>query len=193
MPNATQSYPRRYNHRHPIPRQARDGCLERSHHNCQGCGSAPATAAPHWCYPPEEATTANHLTAFCRYCHDLITWFVWFLSFGGSAALLLELFPALLARLLECPEPSERRRIGRARPLRRGWGAVVSGESRPLAGEVVAILLRCSGKWRNFVVTGVIDGRPGSWQVRTRPLRRDDEVRPVCIADLARQPDRRRA
>ena len=111
---------------------------------------------------------------------------MWFLSFGGSPALLLELFPALLARLLECPEPSERRRIGRARPLPRGWGAVVNGESRLRVGEAIAILLRCSGERQTSVVTDVIDGRPGSWLVRTRRLGRDDEVRPICITDLAR-------
>ena len=193
MPNATQSYPRRYNHRHPIPQRARDECLERSDHLCQGCGLQDAVEAHHYRYPREEETTANHLTGFCTYCHDLITWFVWFLSFGGSPTLLFELLPAFLARLLECPGRDDNRRIGRARRVGSGWGAVVSGMSRPHVGEVIAILLRCTHEWRAFVVTGVIDGRPGSWQVRTRPLRRDDEVRPICVADLARQPDRRRA
>ena len=181
MPDAARSYRRRYNYRHPIPQRARDECLQRSDHLCQGCGQRRATEAHHISYPPEEKTTANQLTGFCQYCHDLITWFIWFVSFGGSPALLLELLPALLARALKCPEPSERRRIGRARPLRSGWGAVVSGESKPWVGEVVAILLRCSGAWRDYVVTGIVDGRPGSWQVRTRPLGRDDEVRPICI------------
>ena len=192
MPDATQSYPRRYNYRHPIPQHARDECLERSDHRCQGCGVRDAVEAHHYCYPPEEKTTANHLTGLCEYCHDLITWFVWFLSFGGSPTLLFELLPAFLARLLECPGRDDNRRIGRARRVGSGWGAVVSGGSRPRIGEVIAILLRCSGEWRDYLVTGVIDGRPGSWQVCTRPLRRDDEVRPVCIAELARQPDRHR-
>ena len=181
MPDAARSYRRWYNYRHPIPQRARDECLQRSDHLCQGCGQRRATEAHHISYPPEEKTTANQLTGFCQYCHDLITWFIWFVSFGGSPALLLELLPALLARALEFPEPSERRRIGRARPLRSGWGAVVSGESKPWVGEVVAILLRCSGAWRDYVVTGIVDGRPGSWQVRTRPLGRDDEVRPIYI------------
>ena len=44
-----------------------------------------------------------------------------------------------------------------------------------------ALLLRCSGEWRDYVVTGVVDGRSGSWQVRTRPLGKRDEVRPMCI------------
>ncbi len=191
MPDATQSYPRRYNHRHPIPQRARDECLERSDHLCQGCGVRAAVEAHHYCYPPEKETTANHLTGFCEHCHDLVTWFVWFLSRGGSPTLLVELLPAFLARLLECPGRDDNRRIGRARRVGSGWGAVVSGMARPRVGEVIAILLRCSREWRAYVVTGVIDGRPGSWQVRTRPLGRDDEVRPICIADLARQPDRR--
>ena len=191
MPDATQSYRPRYNHRHPIPRRARSECLRRSDHTCQGCGLEPATEAHHWTYPPEEETTANHLTGFCAYCHDIITWFTWFLSFGGSPELFLELLPAFLARVLECPERPEHRRIGRARRVGNAWGAVVSGDSRPLPGEVVALLLRCSGKWRDYVVTGVVDGRPGSWRVLTRPLSKRDEVRPMCISDIGRRSDPR--
>ena len=181
MPDAKRSYLRRYNYRHPTPLRARTGCLRRSKDTCQGCGLEPATEAHHWTYPPEEETTADHLTGFCQDCHDIITWFTWFVSFGGSRELFRELFPALLARVLECPERPEHRRVGRPRPLGCGWGAVVSGESRPVIGEVVALLLRCSGEWRNYVVTGVVDGRSGSWQVRTRPLGKRDEVRPMCI------------
>ena len=186
MPDAARSYRRRYNYRHPIPQRARDECLQRSNYLCQGCGRTDATEAHHYCYPPEEKTTANQLTGFCQYCHDLITWLTWFLSLGGSPALLFELLPAFLARLLECPGREDNRRIGRARRIGQAWGAVVSGGSRPRSGEVIAILLRCSGEWREFVVTGVVDGRAGSWQVFTRPLGRGDEVRPICIADLAR-------
>ena len=182
MPNAKRSYLRRYDHRHPVPRRARTECLRRSHHTCQGCGREPATEAHHWTYPLEEETTADHLTGFCQDCHDLITWFIWFVSFGGSRELFRELFPALLARALECPERPEHRRVGRPRPLCNGWGAVVSGKSRPIIGEAVALLLRCSGEWRDYIVTGVVDGRAGSWQVRTRPLGKSDEVRPMCIS-----------
>ena len=95
-----------------------------------------------------------------------------------------ELFPALLARALECPERPEHRRVGRPRPLGNGWAAVVSGDSRPVIGEAVALLLRCSGEWRDYIVTGVVDGRAGSWQVRTRPLGKGDEVRPMCITGV---------
>ncbi|MYH31195.1 MAG: hypothetical protein F4137_20685 [Acidobacteria bacterium] len=191
MPDAKQSYRPRYNYRHPVPRRARIECLQRSDHTCQGCGLEPATEAHHWTYPPEEKTTANHMTGFCKFCHDLVDWFTWFSSFGGSRELLCELFPAFLARLLECPERPEHRRVGRARRVGNAWGAVVCGGSRPITGEVVAVLLRCSGEWRDFVVTGVVDGRPGSWQVLTRHLSKHDEVRPLCIGDLGRRVDRR--
>ena len=191
MPDAKQSYRRRYNHRHPTPRLARTGCLQRSDHICQGCGRMPATEAHHWTYPPEEETTADHLTGFCGSCHDIITWFTWFISIGGSRELFRELFPALLAQVLECSAGPEHRRIGRPRRVGNAWGAIVSGGPRPLAGEVVALLLRCSGEWRDYVVTDVVDGRPGSWQVRTRPLGTREEVRPLCISDLGRRFDRR--
>ena len=191
MPDAKRSYRPRYNYRHPTPRRAQAECLQRSDHNCQTCGTEPATEAHHWTYPPEEETTANHLTGLCEYCHDIITWVIWFISSGGSRELLRELFPAFLASVLECPEAPERRRVGRARRVGMAWGAIVSGGSRPVVGEVVAILLRCSGQWRNYVVTGVVDGRPGSWQVRTHPLSERDEVRPICITDLGQRFDRR--
>ena len=86
---------------------------------------------------PRENTPANHLTAYCEYCYDLFTEHIWFISFVPSG-----------------------RRIGAS--TGRGWGAVVSGGSRPRVSEVVAIWLRCSGAWRDYVVTGVIDGGPGS-------------------------------
>ena len=191
MPDAKRSYRRRYDHRHPTPRLARAECLGRTDHTCQGCGQEPATEAHHWTYPREEETTANHLTAFCGTCHDIVTWFTWFVSFGGSRELFRELFPAVLARVLECPEPPERRRVGRPRPIGNAWGAVVSGESKPVIGEVVALLLRCSGEWRDYLVIDIVDGRPGSWQVRTRPLGKRDEVRPMCVTDLAQRFDRR--
>ena len=191
MPDAKRSYRRRYDHRHPTPRRARAECLQRSDHNCQSCGEKPATEAHHWTYPPEEETTADHLTGFCEYCHDLITWYIWFVSFGGSRELFRELFPAVLARVLECPERPEHRRIGRPRSIGNAWGAVVSGESKPVIGEVVALLLRCSGEWHDYVVREVVDGRPGSWQVLTRPLSKRDEVRPLCISDLGRRFDPR--
>ena len=113
------------------------------------------------------------------------------MSFGGSRELFRELFPAFLARVLECPERPEHRRVGRARRVGPAWGATVSGDSKPLAGEVVALLPQRSHEWTDYVMTGVIDGRPGSWQVLTRPLSKRDEVRPFCINDLGRRFDRR--
>ena len=163
MPNAKRSYLRRYDHRHPVPRRARTECLRRSNHTCQGCGRKPATEAHHWTYPLEEETTANHLTGFCQDCHDLITWFIWFVSFGGSRELFRELFPALLARVLECPERPERRRVGRPRPLGNGWGAVVSGESshrrgRGAAAAVLGRVARLHGDRRRRRPGGVLAG-----------------------------------
>ena len=108
-----------------------------------------------------------------------------------TSELFRELFPALLARALKCPGGPEHRRIGRARPMGGGWGAVVGGESRPVSGEVVALLLRCSGEWRDYLVTEVVDGRAGSWQVRTHPLGKRDEVRPMCTTGVAQHVDRR--
>ena len=92
-----------------------------------------SVAPHHGNYPSEENTTANHLPAYCDYCHDLFTEHIGFISFVPSG-----------------------RRTGAS--TGRGWGAVVSGGSRPRVGEVVAIWLRCSGAWRDYVVTGVIDG-----------------------------------
>ena len=140
MPNATRYYRRRYNYRHPTPRRARDECFKRSNDTCQGCGGENATEAHHWTYPPEEKTTADHLTGFCTSCHDIITWFSWFVSCGGSREFLCELFPVFLAWVLDRRDPPETRRVGRARRVHHAWGAVVSGVSRPRTGEVVAIL-----------------------------------------------------
>ena len=191
MPNATGSYRRRYNHRHPTARRARAACLARSGKTCQTCGDQEATEGHHWVYPLEEETTADHLTGLCWCCHDVITWLIWFVSFGGSRALLCELFPVFLARLLDRPEQPETGRVGRALRVRHAWGAMVSGESRPCPGEVVSILVRCSHQWERVVVLDVVDGRPGSWGVRTRWLRDSDEVRPVCVTDSARRDDPR--
>ena len=188
MPNAAGSYRRRYDHRHPAARRARAECLARSDDTCQSCGELKATEGHHWVYPLEEDTTGNHLTALCGHCHDLITWYVRFVSLGGSRQLLGEIFPAFLSRLLDRRDRPETGRVGRARRVRHAWGAVVSGASRPCVGEVVAVLLRCSRLWRDVVVVEVVDGRPGSWLVLTRWRRTDEEVRPVCVADLRHDP-----
>ena len=73
MHDASGSYRRRYDHRHPAARRARAECLARSGHTCQGCGDQHATEAHHWVYPPEEQTTADHVTGLCPSCHDVIT------------------------------------------------------------------------------------------------------------------------
>ena len=43
-----------------------------------------SVAPHHGTYPSEENTTANHLTAYCEYCHDLFTEHIWFISFVPS-------------------------------------------------------------------------------------------------------------
>ena len=191
MPDTKRSYPRRCNYRHPTSRRSRDECFDRSDGICQGCGLDDAHEGHHWTYPPEADTTGNHLTAFCTYCHDIITWVIWFISCGGSRELLCALFPDFLAGLLERPGRSEPKRLGRARRVKGAWGALVSGMSRPRPGEVISILLRCSHKWEDFVIVGVVDGRPGSWRVLTRRRRSCDEVRLTCVNDLAQRHDSR--
>ena len=190
MHDAAGSYRPRYDHRHPTARSARDACLDRSNGICQGCGQRKATEGHHWTYPPESETTGAHLTGFCKNCHDLITWSVVFFSRGGSRDLLAELFPLFLARLLDLRDRPEPKRIGRALQVDRAWGAVVSGTTRPRPGEVVEILL-CSRRSQDVVVLDVVDGRPGSWRVRTRWLQDDDEVRPICVTERARRHDPR--
>ena len=143
-------------------------------------------------YAREEETTADHMTGLCVRCHDILTWAVWYVSRGGSPQLLGALLPGFLARLLDRRDQPETQRVGRVLRVRHAWGAVVSGESRPRAAEVVTVHLRCSREWRDVVVVvDVVDGRPGSWRVRTRWLLDRDEVRPICVRDLARQHDLR--
>ena len=115
MPNVRRFHPRRYDHRHPTPQRAREECIDRSDGICQGCGDQEATEAHHWTYPSGERTTADHLTGFRRFCHDLITWATWFVHKGGAPQILTELFPTFFAGLLERPAGSEPRRVGRAR------------------------------------------------------------------------------
>lgn len=97
-----------------------------------------------------------------------------------------------LTRLLDRRDRPEPKRIGRVLRVRDAWGAVVSGESSPRVGEVVAVLLRCTREWRDVVVIDVVDGRPRSWRVQTRWLVDRHEVRPVCVTDLARRHSRQR-
>ena len=93
--------------------------------------------------------------------------------------------PARTSRPLGAQAP----RPGSAR--QGGLGSLVSGMSRPRPGEVISILLRCSHKWEDFVIVGVVDGRPGSWRVLTRRRRSCDEVRLTCVNDLAQRHDSR--
>ena len=129
---------------------------------------------------PASQASSRPLTGFCQ---DIITWFIWFVSFGGSR----ELFRASCSRRCwpGCSSaPSGRSTSASAGRGRSATGGAVIGESKPVIGEAVALLLRCSGEWRDYMVTGVVDGRAGSWQVRTRPLGKRDEVRPMCITGV---------
>ena len=186
MHDASRSYRRRYDYRHPTARRARAEGLARSGHTCQRCGDQEATEGHHWVYPPEEKTTADHVTGLCPTCHDVLTWVIWFVSFGGSRQLLAEHLPVFLAQLLDRRDRPETGRVGRARRIGHAWGAVVSGLSRPRPGEAIAVLLRCSGQWRRFAVVDIVGGRPGAWRVRTRWLR-GRGAPPVCVINSARR------
>ena len=102
MPNVRRFHPRRTTTATP-PRSAPAECIDRSDGICQGCGDQEATEAHHWTYPSEEWTTADHLTGFRRFRHDLITWATWFVHRGGAPQILTELFPHLLRRPARTP------------------------------------------------------------------------------------------
>ena len=68
------------------------------------------------------------------------------------------------------------------------WGALVTGASRPSVGEAVWLFLRTPREWRDVTVTGVVDGRPGSWRVRKRFLGDDEEMRPMCVNGIDAAP-----
>ena len=110
-------------HGGPGPGMARRGLAGRGRERFTKCRRQPSAVRSHRTTGPTRLKRTRRrtiLTAYCRYCHDLFTEYIWFISFGGSRELLRELFPALLARVLECPERLEHRRVGRARLGRRG-------------------------------------------------------------------------
>ena len=163
MPDAPSEYPRSYNYFHPHHRRARGGALARSGGRCQGCGYWPAEHAHHWAlrYPPPEATTPDHLTAFCRFCHRVMTLQRRFRAVGGDAGRFLAIVEAALAEVGETVP-----RTGRALRLRGGYGARVAGRTRPRVGERLKVTLR-SGAWDHMLVTAVVGGVPGCWYVLT--------------------------
>ena len=78
------------------------------------------STAHHWAlrYPPPEATTPDHLTAFCRLCHEVMTLLRGFLGVGGDARRFLDIFVAALVQAGETVP-----RTGRALRVRGGYGA----------------------------------------------------------------------
>ena len=71
------------------------------------------------------------------------------------------------------------RQVGRAVWFGGGWGALVTGASRPQVDEGVWLFLRKTSSWWLVAVTEVIDGRPGCWRVRKQFLGADEERRPL--------------
>ena len=109
MPDATSSYPSRFNGRHhTVYRRARDEAFARSRGVCQGCGQQPAVEVHHWAhqYPPAHATTADDL---CADCHRLTTTLRRFTSAGGSRYQLLAFFSEAVAKCdFNSPLPASR-------------------------------------------------------------------------------------
>ena len=113
--------------------------------------------------------TADDLTSLCRYCHDTVHDFVFFVRAGGSPedfrGIVSEALAAAQLRRLGIRRSA---RIGKPRRLGAGWGALVSGVSRPRFGEEAWLFLSSTGAWSPVVVTDVVGGRPGWWLVRKR-------------------------
>ena len=163
MPDTPSEHPRWYNYFHPRYRRARAEARARSRGVCQGCGYALAEHAHHWLlfYLPPWATTSEHLTALCRVCHQVMTLLRRFLSMGGDPVRFLAIFEKALAEAGETVP-----RTGRALRLRGGYGARVSGGTRPRVGERLKVTLR-SGAWDWMLVTAVVGGQRGRWYVLT--------------------------
>ena len=71
-----------------------------------------SVAPHHGTYPSEENTTANHLTAYCEYCHDLFTEHIWFISFvptGRSIGAIERAIDEHAERYEEALDPGPRR------------------------------------------------------------------------------------
>ena len=163
MPDAPSDYPRWFDYFHSTYRRARAWARARSRGVCQGCGYSLAEHAHHWLllYPPPAATTPDHLTALCRFCHRVMTLLRRFLSVGGDPDRFLAIFEAALAEAAETVP-----RTGRALRMRCGYGARVAGRTRPRVGELLRVTLR-SGGWDYMLVTAVVGRQRGRWYVLT--------------------------
>ena len=163
MLNAARGYLPPYDYFHPNYRRIRAEVRTWARGICRGCGFGPAEQTHHfdWRYPPAATITADRITAFCRICHRVMTLLRQFLSVGGDPYKLLAIFEAALERAGDTVP-----RTGRPRRINGRWGAYVGGSSRPRVGEVIRLTFR-DGGWQFFTVTGVVDGEPGRWRVRT--------------------------
>ena len=182
MPDAALSvHPPPFDYHHPVYRAAGDETKARSRGRCQECGRKAPLHAHHWGrppYPPAHKTTAADLTALCSFCHIKAHLGIFFEVAGGSPATLCAALSETVANLLlRGMLPASPMRVGRA-VWAEGWAALVTGTSRPHAGEIFALFLRSKAVWRPVAVTEVLDGQPGCWRVRKRFLH-TDEVRPV--------------
>ena len=182
MPDAALSvHPPPFDYHHPVYRAAGDETKARSRGRCQECGRKAPLHAHHWGrppYPPAHKTTAADLTALCSFCHIKAHLGIFFEVAGGSPATLCAALSETVATLLlRGMLPASPMRVGRA-VWAEGWAALVTGTSRPHAGEIFALFLRSKAVWRPVAVTEVLDGQPGCWRVRKRFLH-TDEVRPV--------------
>ena len=153
---------------HPVYQAAREKVLAQANGCCPFCFRKVPLEAHHRTapYPPAHETTADDLMAICRDCHDLAHLFSFFLSTGGSPEDFRAAVSELVATLTRPADDD--RQVGRAVPFEDEWGALVTGASRPSVGEVVWLFLRRPRAWRDVTVTGVVDGRPGSWRVHQR-------------------------
>ena len=163
MLNAAREYLSRYDYFHPNLRRIRAELRTQARGICRGCGFGRAEQAHHseLSYAPAATITADRITVFCSLCHRVMTQLRRFQSVGGDP----ELFLAILTAALETAGDTVPR-TGRPRRILGPWGAYVSGSSRPRVGETIKLTFR-DGGWQYFTVSGVIDGEPGRWRVRT--------------------------
>ena len=164
MLNAAREYRSRYDYFHPNYRRIRAEVRTWARGVCRGCGFAPAEQAHHfdWSYPSAATITADRIAVFCRLCHRVMTELRRFLSVGGDPELFFAIVTAALATAGDTMP-----RTGRPRRIDGRWGAYVAGTSRPRVGEVIKVTFR-DGSWRHLIVSGVVDGEPGRWRVRTQ-------------------------
>ena len=148
MPDASLSvHPPPFAYDDPVYQASAQAAKDRARDLCQVCGRELPLEAHHFAkpYPSADKTTADALTGLCRDCHDNGHDFILFLSTGGSPAAFRAAVSETVATVSlrgEAARPLRSpMRTGRAVRFDRGWGAIVSGESRPRIDEVVRLFL----------------------------------------------------